>query len=187
MLNLRVTEIGQAVHWGSVSEWSAIWNWSITRLSTILQPLQRQNAVWSCFFSMTIFSFTHWIHVFRRVQLSVFCWVRNGSSQCLINDLSSLIFMVQSHADEAKPKTSPQISCTQITLKVLIWGHNQSSQWCPASLVIAALHHWASAKQVSGRSIGRGRGFCSWSSRADPSAANWQAVSTALVPRINPH
>lgn len=41
----------------------------------------------------------------------------------------------------------------QLTLKVLI-NHNRSSQCRPASLVIIVLHHWALAKQVSGRSMG---------------------------------
>lgn len=98
---------------------------------------------------MAIFYFTYCFYCFRLVQLSEFFFELEME---VTRHLLSLWF---SHIQTMQnQETSPQISFMQPTLKVLIRGHNPSSQCRPASLVIIVLHHWGSAKQEPGRPIG---------------------------------
>lgn len=116
VLNSGVREIGQAVHW-SLCQIEVKFEAEVSQDSVqSLHPLQRgiygralvteRTVCLYCAFAKAWLYFFHSLLLLLQASPTslVFCWVRNGSSQGLINDTSSLIFMVQSHPDEAKPE-----------------------------------------------------------------------------------
>lgn len=123
-----------------------MWSWSIAALSG--REIQRHRGLLLKYYGFAYLPFSYFWSNFQalvgnREALRVWLMARR---------LPSLWFSpIQTRRIQ---KTSARISRMQLTLKVLIGGHSPSSQRWPASLVITALHHWASAKQVSGQPMG---------------------------------
>lgn len=157
VLNLRVIEIGQAVQW-SLCQIEVKYEAEVQSLQSLQRgiygrALFTERTVFRLLCicqGMPVFSFTHCFYCFRLVKISWFSVeleIELLSVWLMTCHLLSLWFShIQTRWNQ---KTSSQISYMQLTLKVLITGHNLPSQCRPASLVITLLHHWAAAKQVS--------------------------------------
>ncbi len=155
VLNLGVTEIGQAVHWSLCQievkyEAEVLQGWKQS-----LQPLQRGIYGRACLQrtvlvlcvcqGMAIFSFTLCFYCFRLVQVSWFSVEFEMEVLRVWLMTCHVLSLWFSHIQTRRNQKTFQIICMQLTLKVLIRGHNPSSQCRPASLVIMVQYHWASA------------------------------------------